>query len=79
MSYTYGIITLNVNGIASPARLLMLGEFLHRHDVDFALLQEVTHVNINTIRGYRVFENIGTVGRGTAILSKAGLHLHGIK
>lgn len=39
----------------------------------------MTHENVNSIRGYQVFENIGTTGRGTVILSKTGLHQHGIK
>jgi len=55
MSYTYRVMTLNVNGIASCTRLQMFGDFLHRHDVDFALLQEVTNVNIINIRGYQIF------------------------
>jgi len=57
----------------------MLGNFLHRHDGDFALLQEVTNVNIINIRGYKITENIGMTGRGTAILSKVDLKLHRIK
>jgi len=57
----------------------MLGDFLHRHDVDFALLQEVTNVNIINIRGYKITENIGTTGRGAAMLSKVDLQLHRIK
>jgi len=72
-------MTLNINGIASPTRLLMLRDFIYKHDADFVLLQEVTNVNILNIRGYHTFENIGTSGRGTAILSKVDLHLHRIK
>jgi len=70
---------ININGIASRARIMMLGEFLRRHDVDFALLQEVAHTNINNLRGYQVYDKIGTTGRGTAILTKVGLNLYGIK
>jgi len=47
--------------------------------VDFALLHEVARTNINNLRGYQVYDNIGTTGRGTAILTKMGLNIHGIK
>jgi len=42
MQYTYRIITLNINGIENKTRLRMLEEFIQRHDIDIALLQEVT-------------------------------------
>jgi len=79
MNHTYRIVTLNVNGISSPTRLLMLRGFIYKHDADFIVLQEVKNVNIINIRGYQAIENIGTSGRGTAVLSKVELQLHGIK
>jgi len=39
----------------------------------------VAHTNINNLRGYQVYDNIGTTGRGTAILTKVVLDLYGIK
>jgi len=43
--YTYRIITLNTNGIETQTRLRMLEEFIKQHDIDIALLQEVTKKN----------------------------------
>jgi len=57
----------------SLARQQMLEEFLRRHDVDFALLQEVTSVNAIMFRGYQTIDNIGASGRGTAIIAKVDL------
>jgi exonuclease III len=79
MHYTRKIATINVNGIASHTRLEMLGGFLRGHDIDIALLQEVTNDNFASIRSYTAFVNEGSEQRGTAILSKEGLPLHNIK
>jgi exonuclease III len=49
----------------------MLEEFLHKHDIDIALLQEITHPELSTLRNYNAHINQGTEGRGTAILTKA--------
>lgn len=57
----------------------MLEEFLRRHDVDFALLQEVTSLNAITFKGYQTIDNIGTSGRGTAIIAKEDLQMHRIR
>jgi len=48
----------------------MLEEFLYKHDIDLALLQEVTNSKITTIRRFASYINMGTQGRGTAILAK---------
>jgi len=52
MTYTYRIVTLNINGLESINTKLMLEEFIRRHDVDIAMLQEVTTVNSFIIKGY---------------------------
>jgi len=57
----------------------MLESFLKRHDIDLMLLQEVTHENIHMISQYTAHMNIGTEGRGTAILAKEGLLLTNIQ
>ena len=54
----------------------MLEEFLHRHDVDIILLQEVTNGDKLVFKGYQSIINIGTLGRGTAILYKLHLQLY---
>jgi len=33
MTYTYPIVTLNINGLESINRKLMLEEFIRRHDI----------------------------------------------
>jgi len=57
----------------------MLEDFVCRQDMYFALLQEVSHTTLNTIRRYTVRMNIGTDRRGTAILAKDGLALSNIQ
>jgi exonuclease III len=47
----------------------MLEEFLHKQDIDTALLQEITHPELSTLRNYNSHINQGTEGRGTAILT----------
>jgi len=56
----------------------MLEEFLRKHDVDFALLQEVTSLNAISFKGYQTIDNIGTSGRGTAITAQEDLQMHRI-
>jgi len=73
MRYIYRIITLNINGIENQTRLHMLEEFIKLHDIDIALLQEVTDEEKLTCRGYHVIANVGTTGIGTAIIHK--LHI----
>ena len=73
MTHVYRVATLNINGITSATRLGMLEEFLYKHDIDIALLQKITHTELSTLRNYNVHVNQGKEGRGTAILTKAGL------
>ena len=54
----------------------MLEEFVHRHDVDIALLQEVTDGDKLVCKGYHSTIKTGTTGRGTAILHKLNIQLH---
>jgi len=78
MPYTYTIATININGIASHARLRMLEDFLCNQDIDIALLQEVTHSNFTLLRRYEAHINVGTDNRGTAILAKEGITITNI-
>jgi len=48
----------------------MLEDFMRRQEIDLMLLQEVTHTNTSMIGNYTAHINIGTDGRGTAILVK---------
>ena len=75
MSYSYKIATINIKAISSVNRIRLLGDFLFHQDIDITLLQEVTTTNITCTRNYTVHGNIGTEGRGTAILSKTGINL----
>ena len=75
MRHIYRIASLNINGIANPTRICMLGEFLWQQDIDVVLLQEVTSKAIEQLRNYTKHINIGTEHRGTAILVKEGSKL----
>jgi len=57
----------------------MLEEFLHRHDLDIVLLQEVTNGEILDVKGYHTITNIGTSLRGTAILHKLNMKLNRVE
>jgi exonuclease III len=46
---------------------------LYTNGIDVALLQEVTHANINDIPHYNAWVNIGTEQWGTATLAKIGI------
>jgi exonuclease III len=76
---TYRIATLNINGISADTRIRMLDDFLRKQDIDILFLQEVTHAKIETIGRYNAHLNIGTDGRGTAILTKVGITLSNIQ
>jgi len=54
----------------------MLDDFLHRNDVDIAVLQEVTNGDRLVVKGYQSIVKVGTLGHGTAILHKLHLQLH---
>jgi len=73
MTHVYRVATLNINEITSATRLRMLEEFLHKHDIDIDLPEEITHSNLSTLRNYNTHINQGTERRGTAILTKAEL------
>jgi hypothetical protein len=47
-----------------------LNHFLHKQDIDFALLQEIAMSHPNGISRYNIYMNRGTDGRVTAILTK---------
>lgn len=70
MQYTNWIMTLNINGIETRTRLCMFEDFLHRHDVDIVVIQEVTNGDRLVVKGYQSIVNEGTLGRGIAILHK---------
>jgi exonuclease III len=48
----------------------MLEDFLHLNAIDIICLQEVINTTVTTLRNYIAHANIGTEGRGTAILHK---------
>jgi hypothetical protein len=56
----------------------MLGEFLHKHEIDIIFLQEVTQPILHTLRGYAAHTNVGTNGRGTAIVTSEHYMLNNI-
>jgi exonuclease III len=73
MPYIYKVATININGIRSEPRHDMLVDFLHKQDIDTALLQEVTQPGITAIQRYTAWINLGNERRGTAILTRDGI------
>ena len=57
----------------------MLEDVLWKHDIDIALLQEVTCSQWDSIRGYTKHINVGEDKRGTAILAIDGIMLTDIR
>jgi exonuclease III len=68
-------MTLIINGCTSWTRSRMLSGFVHRHEIDILLLQEVSTKEVSRIARYTTHLNAGDAGRGTAILAKEGLEL----
>ena len=66
----FKIATLNINGLASRTKVDMLQDFLRREEIDILFLQEVAHSTIDTLSSYKTYTNVGTAGRGTAIMTR---------
>jgi len=75
----YKFATQNINGLAQRTRIRMLENFLWKHDVYIALLQDVTSSQIDTIRRYTKYTHTGTEQRVTAIIVKDGLTLTNVR
>jgi exonuclease III len=56
----------------------MLGDFLPNQNNDVICIQEVSTSAINNIANYNTLLNIGTEGRGTAIITKEACSLSNI-
>ena len=56
----------------------MLENFLCTWEIDILLVQEVTKQVLHNLRGYSTLYNIGTNGRGTAIIAMEGVTLENI-
>jgi exonuclease III len=69
------IATLNINGVASLARITMLAEFLRTWEIDILLAQEVTQAVLHETTGYTTQYNTETSRRGTAIVVRDGINL----
>jgi exonuclease III len=57
----------------------MLPDFIYKQDLDIVSLQEVTLPEITVIQQYMAHTNLGTEGRGTAILTNDRLRVDHIK
>ena len=75
MTEIYEIATLNINGMATKPRIATLEDFLYKQEIDIILRQEVTRPVFDDIRGFVAYTNIGTTGRGTAILTRDHIQL----
>jgi len=60
MTHVYRVATLNINGSTFATRLRILEEFIHKHDIDIALLQEITHPDLSILQNYNAHINEGT-------------------
>jgi exonuclease III len=72
------IATLNINYISSLTRLTTLEGFIRAWGIDKLQTQEVTQPSFHAFRGYSIEYNIGTEGRGTAIIARDGIHLENV-
>jgi exonuclease III len=54
------IASLNINGIRSRTRILMLADFIRKHEIDIALVEEVNHMESLDIRRYMTHFNVGS-------------------
>ena len=70
MPEIYKIATLNINDMATTTKIALLEDFLQKEEINIILLQEVRRPVFDDIRGFAAYTNIGTTGRGTAILTR---------
>ena len=63
------IATSNINGLAWITNVELLENFLRRKEIDILFLQEVAHSTNDTLRNYKTHANVGTAGRGTAMVT----------
>jgi len=66
----FKIATLNINGLALRTKVEILEDFLRQHEIDILFLQVVVHSTIDTLRNYNTYTNVGTAGRGTAMVTR---------
>jgi hypothetical protein len=78
MPNSYKTATLNINGLATTPWIAMLEDFLHKHEIDIIFLEKVTRPVFDDIRGFVAHTNIGTIGRGTVILTRDNIQLTNI-
>ena len=50
--------------------MLLPTEFLHKQETDVILLQEVTPIEFELIRGYNAYTNVGINKRGNGMLTR---------
>jgi exonuclease III len=56
----------------------MFEDYIRAWDIDILLTQEVTQASLHTFGGYSIEYNIGTEGRGPAIIVRDGIHLENV-
>ena len=57
MAEIHKIATYNINGMSAGDKMTMLNEFLYKQEIDIMLLQEVTHTDFDSVRGYSPFQH----------------------
>jgi exonuclease III len=53
------LATININAITNSMRIEMLTEYIRRHDIDIALIPEITDPGLIQMYGYEVYYSIG--------------------
>ena len=79
MSLSLIVGTLNINGSYSDLKKCMLNTFIKQQHLDIVFLQEVVSEEMCNLPNYNYICNIGSNGRGTAILYHNALVLQDTK
>lgn len=73
MNFVRKVCSINLNAISIEAKKYLLKDFVIRHDVDVALLQEVAFSNFSFIPTHHAVVNRSSTNVGTAILIRKTL------
>lgn len=73
------IMSINICAVSTYARFAALENFLRQQAVDICLLQEVVVHELPRFPHMNVYTNVGDRGRGTAIVTRAGIEIIDIK
>ena len=61
------MVTLNINGMATPPRIAMLEDFWQNQEKDIILLQEVTRPVFDDTRGFQAYTDQKLPNQGDVV------------